>query len=291
MKYLVRALSCIVLLSSFGVLAQKEETRSSISFEHLHINVKDKEATAKWYIENIDLEELPTSNLDVSYVTDKDSNFKLELSSYTGFKNTYEDIEVSDFHLAFEGHKSIKSISDKALSNGGKQLGDLYTNKIGDYVLNLKDINGFNLQLIHRVNAFYSQPEKSVIRFEHFAFNTEDQKIAALWYVEFMDLLIPWSKDIIKDKNNLRTYRVPYIGDMDRNMTFELFSKDVPRSLMNLTHKVIHIAFKVSDIAIVSERMVYGGAKKVNELKDKTGSLIQVDLYDPQGTPIRLLVK
>lgn len=46
------------------------------------------------------------------------------------------------------------------LANGGVQEGELYTNQIGDYVMNVRDPNGFTSQLIHRVNPFFEACEK-----------------------------------------------------------------------------------------------------------------------------------
>ncbi|WP_111708214.1 VOC family protein [Lutibacter citreus] len=285
--FLLSLLFIFLLNITFAQNIKKELV--PITFEHLRINVADKVATAKWYVNNVGLEIIASDNSEVIYVADKDHNFMLELSSDKSLRINYDDINLNAFHLAFEGHSSINEISTKMLSNGAKQEEDLYTNKIGDYVLNLRDPNGFPLQLIHRVNPFFAQPVKSNIRFEHFAFNVADQKIASLWYVEFMDLKIPWSKDIVKEKNNLRTYRVPYIGDKNMNMTFELFGKDVVKSLAKQSHNIIHIAFNSENPEELAKRMVYGGAVKVGETRFNKNGAIIIDLYDPQGTPIRLI--
>jgi catechol 2,3-dioxygenase-like lactoylglutathione lyase family enzyme len=261
---------------------------SEVRFEHIRINVPDKEATARWYVENVGLEIIPTSDDRYAYVADKDHNFMLELSSIAGIRNSYHDINIDGFHLAFEGQKSIKDVADKMLANGGVEDGVLYTNLIGDYVRNVRDVNGFVSQLIHRVNPFFKKPVKSLIRFEHFAFNTPDQKIAALWYVEFMELAIPWSKDIDKATLN-RNYRIPYVGDAQNNMSMELMGKELECSLANQAHDVIHVAFLADDPEKLAERLMYGGATKVGETrKDKNGDII-IDLYDPHKMPIRLI--
>lgn len=282
-------LSFIVLLIPFITSSQNLNVNlSEVRFEHIRINVPDKEATAKWYVENVGLEIIPTSDDRYVYVADKDHNFMLELSSIAGIKNTYHDIHIDGFHLAFEGQKSIQGVAEKMLANGGVQEGELYTNKIGDYVMNVRDPNGFVSQLIHRVNPFFSKPIKSVTRFEHFAFNTPDQKIAALWFIEFMDLIVPWSKDI--DKSNLyRNYRVPYVGDAQNNMSMELFGKEMECSLSNQPHDVIHLAFLTDEPEKLAERLIYGGATIIGEpRKEKNGDII-IDMYDPYKMPIRLI--
>jgi catechol-2,3-dioxygenase len=290
-KILKHSILLVLIIVPAMVFAQNEkEVLAPVKFEHLRINVADKEATAKWYVDNVGLEIIPSNNKDVVYVADKDHNFMLELSSIPGLKNTYSDIHIDGFHIAFEGHKSIQGVAEKMLANGGIQEGALYTNLIGDYVMNVRDPNGFTSQLIHRVNPFFSKPVKSTIRFEHFAFNTPDQKTAALWYVEFLDMVIPWSKDIDTTKNNYRNYRVPYVGDKGNNMSLELFGKaDVEKSLSNQPHEVIHLAFLTEDPEKLAKRLIYGGAKIVGETKVSKNGEVIIDMYDPNNIPIRLI--
>lgn len=274
------------------MLFSQNENKSlfAVQFEHIRINVADKEATAKWYVENVGLQIIPTNNRSVIYVADKDHNFMIELSSIPNLKNEYFDIHIDAFHLAFEGHKTIQAVVEKMLANGGLQEGKLYTNKIGDYVMNVRDPNGFNTQLLHRVNPFYSKPVKSTIRFEHFAFNTSDQKSTALWYVEFVNMRIPWSKDIDTLNNNFRNYRVPYVGDAGRNMSFELFGKkEVDITFAKMKHEECHIAFLTNEPEKLAQRMVYGGAKIIGSLKKESNGDVIIDLLDPSNFPIRLI--
>ena len=285
---LIQFLTVLLLLPLISFSQNIKEKLTEIQFEHLRLNVPDKEATAKWYVENVGLEIISSPYDEFVYVADKDHNFMLELSEIEGIKNTYHDIHIDSYHLAFEGHKTIQQVAEKMLANGGLQEGELYTNLVGDYVMNVRDINGFTSQLIHRVNPFFKQPLKNTIRFEHFAFNTPDQRVAALWYVEFMDLGLPWSKDIDKTNFN-RNYRVPYVGDKQINMTLELFAKDIPQSLANESHEVIHIAFLTEEPEKLAERLIYGGAVQVGDKRiEKNGDVI-IDMYDPNKIPIRLI--
>lgn len=273
------------------VFAQnKKEILSPVKFEHLRINVADKEATAKWYVENVGLEIIPSKNKEVVYVADKDHNFMIQLSSIPNIRNTYFDIHIDAFHMAFEGQKTIEAVAEKMLANGGTQEGKLYRNLIGDFVNNVRDPNGFTSQLIYRVNPFFAKPVKSTIRFEHFAYNTPDQKTSALWMVEFMDLNIPWSKDIDTTKNNYRNYRVPYVGDAARSMSLELFGKkEVDMTFAKVIHQECHIAFLTNDPEKLAKRMVYGGSKIVSDVQKCANGDIIVDLVDPSNFPIRLI--
>jgi catechol-2,3-dioxygenase len=291
---MMNKLQCVIpflFLLLIPLIASSQNLKVSLSevrFEHIRINVSDKEATAKWYVENVGLEIIPTRDNRYIYVADKDHNFMLELSSIAGVRNSYHDINIDGFHLAFEGQESIKEVAEKMLASGGVEDGVLYTNLIGDYVRNVRDLNGFVSQLIHRVNPFFTKPVKSLIRFEHFAFNTPDQKTAALWYVEFMGLDIPWSKDIDKATLN-RNYRIPYVGDAHNTMSMELMSKELDCSLSNQPHDVIHIAFMTDAPEKLAERLVYGGATKVKETREDNSGDIIIDMYDPYKMPIRLI--
>jgi catechol 2,3-dioxygenase-like lactoylglutathione lyase family enzyme len=292
MKTLFQSVLICLVCGPLFLFAQKnqKEALSPVQLEHLRINVKDKDATAKWYVENLGLEIIPTKSKEFVYVADKDHNFMIELSSIPNLKTTYFDIHFDSFHIAFEGHKTIKAVSEKMLANGGKQEGLLYTNKIGDYVMNIRDPNGFNTQLLHRVNPFYSKPVKSTIRFEHFAFNTSDQKTTALWYTEFMDLKIPWSKDIDTLNNRYHNYRVPYVGDAGRNMSFELFGKaEIENTFGKMKHEECHLAFLSDDPEKLAKFMVYGGAKRAGVTRTESNGDIIIDMYDPSNCPIRLI--
>lgn len=291
MKSLTQSILIVLFLVPVILFAQNQkEVLSTVKFEHLRINVADKAATAKWYVDNVGLEIIPSKNKEVIYVADKDHNFMLELSQIPNLKNNYFDIHIDAFHMAFEGQKSIEAAAEKMLANGGTQEGKLYRNLIGDFVNNVRDPNGFTSQLIYRVNQFFPKPVKSPIRFEHFAYNTPDQKIAALWYVEFMDLNIPWSKDIDTTKNNYRNYRVPYVGDAARSMSLELFGKkEVDMTFAKMNHQECHIAFLTNDPEKLAKRMVYGGAKIVGDVQKCANGDIIVDLVDPSNFPIRLI--
>lgn len=267
-----------------------KEKLPPVLFEHLRLNVADKEATAKWYVENVGLEVIPTENKDVVYVADKDHHFMFEFSSIPGLKTNYADIHIDAFHAAFEGHKTIEAVGERMLKHGATQLGEIYRNKVGDYVLNFKDINGLNAQLLHRVDPFYPKPVKSTIRFEHFAFNTPDQMQSALWYVEFMDLTIPWSKDIEKTNNMYRNFRVPYVGDVGQRMSIELFGKkELGCAFYNLPHEVIHLGFTTDEPEKLAKRIIFGGGRQVGEKRTEANGDVVVDVYDPRGAPFRLI--
>jgi hypothetical protein len=280
----------VLIMPALACAQNAKEALSPVRFEHLRINVADKEATAAWYVDNVGLEIIPSNQGDVVYVADKDRNFMLELSSIPHLRNTYFDIPIDAFHLAFEGHKTIEAVAEKMLTNKGVQEGALYRNSIGDYVMNVRDINGFTSQLIHRVNPYFPKPVKSTIRFEHFAFNTPDQAIAALWYVEFMELQIPWSKDIDAAKNNYRNYRVPYVGDSGKYMSLELFGKkDVDMTFAKMTHPECHMAYATNDPEKLAKRMVYGGARITGDVQKSSSGDVLIDLVDPYQFPVRLI--
>ena len=289
-KQLMRLWGLLTLLPVLAGAQNIKEDLAPLRLELVRVNVADAAATARWYVTNADLELLPGAPAGLVYVADKDHNFMIEFSEVPGLRTNYADIPVDGFHLAFEGHKTIEAVAEKMLAHGARPEGEIYRNKIGDYVLNVRDPNGLTFQLLHRVNPFYSKPLKSTLRFEHFAFNTPDQKRTALWYVEFMGLTIPWSKDIEVTNSYFRNYRVPYVGDHGRNMSLELFGKtDVQMSFAQVNHEVCHLGFTTGDPEKWAKQMVYGGARQVGPPRAQANGDVVVDLFDPSNFPVRLI--
>jgi len=97
-------------------------------------------------------------------------------------------------------------------------------------------------------------------------------------------------KDIDTTKNNLRNYRVPYLGDAARSMSLELFGKkEVDMTFAKMSHQECHIAFTTDDPEKLAERMVYGGAKIIGGVQKSLNGDIIIDLADPSNFPIRLI--
>jgi catechol 2,3-dioxygenase-like lactoylglutathione lyase family enzyme len=290
LKRCARLLGMLALLPVTAGAQNIKEDLAPLRLEHVRLNVADAAATARWYAEHADLEILPGAPAGLFYVADKDHNFMIEFSAIPGLKTNYADVPVDGFHLAFEGHKTIEAVAERLLAHGARPEGEIYRNKIGDYVLNVRDPNGVTFQLLHRVNPFFSKPVKSNLRFEHFAFNTPDQKRTALWYVEFMGLAIPWSKDIEVTNSYFRNYRVPYVGDHGRNMSLELFGKpEVEMTFGKMNHEVCHLAFTTDAPEKWAKQMVYGGARQVGPARIEANGDMVVDLFDPSNFPIRLI--
>jgi glyoxylase I family protein len=291
MKLAVNLFLSIFLLNPFLLMSQNiKEGFSPVKFEHLRLNVADKDSTARWYVENADLEIIPSDNKEVVCVADKDHNFMFEFTSLAGKRNEYSDIKADEFHIAFEGTNDINRIASKMLAAGGKQDGPVTIGKNGEYLINLRDPNGCVIQLMHRADPFYSPPLKSILRFEHLAFNTPNFMTSSLWFIEFIDLVIPWSKDNDSTKNNLRNYRVVFIGDTKRKMSLELFWKESFTCYFSkVNHDECHLAFVCDNPEKIAKRMVYGGAKQIGPVRtEKNGDLI-IDLVDPRSFPIRLI--
>src|SRR5882757_9155759 len=91
------------------------------------------------------------------------------------------------------------------------------------------------------------------------------QKDAALWYVEFMGLTIPWSKDPADSTRAVSNYRIPYVGDPGRNMAMEFLTTGPERDYTKLGFGVSYIAFEVKDAAALAKNMIRGGAKQIGE--------------------------
>lgn len=267
-----------------------KEAQSPVGINHLRVNVADKDATARWYVDTLELEIIPSSNPDVVCVADKDHYFYLEFSSIPGIRTTYSDIHLDAFHIAFEGGKNIEEIGERMLANGATQEGEIFRNLIGDYVLNSRDPNGLSVQLIRRINNFYPKAVKAPLRFEHVGLNVANQMIASLWLIEFVDMTIPWSKDIDTKANNFRNYRVPYVGDKAGKMSIELYDKKgVDYSYASFKHEEAHIAFSSDEPERLAKQMVYGGAQQLSPMRTEPNGDQVIDLVDPRNFPFRLV--
>jgi hypothetical protein len=118
-----------------------------------------------------------------------------------------------------------------------------------------------------------------------------DQKDAALWYVEFMGLTIPWSKDPADSTRAVSSYRVPYVGDPGRNMSMEFLTTGPARDYTKLGFGVSYIAFEVKDAATLAKKMINGGAKQVGDIhRDNAGNLM-IRLRCPWGNMVVLIQK
>lgn len=290
MKNLVVLVLGLILASTSAIAQNAKERLSPVGFEHVRVNVADKQAIARWYVDTMGLEIVPSSNKDVVYVADKDRNFMFEFSSIPNRRVTYADLPVDGFHVAFDGDKTIEKIAEKMLGSGATADGAVSRNAIGDYVFNVRDPNGLVIQLISRVLPFYEKPAKSPIRFEHIGLNVPGQLVSALWFVEFMDLQLPWSKDMDEKANNFRNYRVPYVGDAARKMSMELYDKkSIDYSYAKLSHEESHLAFSTQDPERLAKRMAYGGARQVSPLRTEPNGDQVIDLLDPRNFPVRLI--
>jgi uncharacterized glyoxalase superfamily protein PhnB len=276
-----RYLLLIFVLIATSAIAQ------DIKLKYLALNVPDKMEAAQWYHNTLGFNIIKEDN--EVYVSDAGNNFCIKFFSDPAQKNNYADLSFDACHIAVESD-SLRYWEQKILKAGGKYNTPPRHNLIGDAVVDMRDPRGIPLQLIYRVRPYYT-PISGSLRFEHLALNMTQQKDAALWYVEFMGLTIPWSKDPADSTRAVSNYRIPYVGDPGRNMAMEFLSTGTERAYTQLGFGVSYIAFEVKDAPTLAKKMIRGGAKQVGELeKDKAGNLI-TRLRCPWGNMIALVEK
>jgi predicted enzyme related to lactoylglutathione lyase len=298
--FLMAALSAAITVT--GYTAEKLEQTANeklmnsaksyqnpIRFEHLGLNCVNQIETADWYMKYMGLVELwQKDNRRVIYIGDADGNFSLELYTKEA-KDKLSNLNTDAFHIAFEGN-DIEALSKKMIEGGSIQIGKTSVSAIGDVVIDIADPWGNKLQLIHRKEPFFTKPVKSSLRFEHIGLNVENQMVTALWYSEFMGLVIPFSKDPT-GPNKSSNYRAPYVGDPSGHMSLELYSK--PKTAVGnygaLDTTASHLAFAVNDAATVAAKMVKGGATQLATPNVNTVGDVVIDLRDPWGVNIQLV--
>ncbi len=256
-----------------------------IKMKYLALNVPDKMATAQWYHNTLGFKIIKEGN--EVYVSDADDHFRIKFFSDPSQKNNYSDMSVDAWHIALESD-NMNYWEQKILNAGGKYNTPPRHNLVGDAVADLRDPQGIMIQLVQRVRPFYSR-KHGVLRFEHLALNMTNNKEAALWYVEFMGLTIPWSKDPADSVRAVSNYRIPYVGDPGRNMSMEFLTTGTGRDYTKLGFEVSYIAFGVKDARATAKKMIYGGAKQIGEpQRDNKGNLT-IKLRCPWGNMLELI--
>ena len=273
----------ILLLFTFfslSVLAQ-----DNIKFQYWALNVPDKAAAAQWYKNTLGFNIINEGN--DTYVSDAGNNFRIKFFSDPTQKNNYKDLSFDACHIALESD-SMRYWSQKILKAGGTYNTQPRLNAIGDAVIDMRDPNGVMIQLIYRVRPYYTHTAGS-LRFEHLALNMSNNKDAALWYVEFMGMTIPWSKDPADSTRTVSNYRIPYVGDPGRKMAMEFLTTGNERDYTKLGFGVSYITFEVKDAHTLAKNMVRGGAKQIGDpQKNSTGSLV-IRMRCPWGNMLELV--
>jgi catechol 2,3-dioxygenase-like lactoylglutathione lyase family enzyme len=268
----------ILAICSCSAIAQ------DIKLKYIALNVPDKMAAAEWYHNTLGFTIIKENNK--IYVSDAGGHFRINFFSDPSQKNSYSDVSYDACHIALEC-SDLAFWEQTILSAGGKYNTPPRHNLIGDAVIDVRDPNGIMIQLVHRLHPFYSYtPGK--LRFEHLALNMTGQKDAALWYVEFMGLTIPWSKDPADSTRAVSTYRIPYVGDPGNNMSMEFLSTGAERDYTKLGFNVSYIVFEVKDARALAKRMAYGGAKQVGEAEKDSAGNLTIRLRCPWGNMLEL---
>ncbi len=260
-------------------------TAQYIKFKYLALNVPNKMAAAQWYKNTLGFK-IITNNKDV-YVSDAGNNFRIKFLADPTQKSNYKDVSFDACHIALESD-SMHYWSQRILKAGGSYNTPPRLNAIGDAVIDMRDPNGFMIQLIYRVHPYYTHTPGS-LRFEHLALNMSNNKDAALWYVEFMGLTIPWSKDPADSTRAVSNYRIPYVGDPGHNMAMEFLTTGDTRPYTQLGFGVSYIAFEVSNARKLAKNMIRGGAKQVGDIQKNSNGDIAICMRCPWGNMIQLI--
>jgi catechol 2,3-dioxygenase-like lactoylglutathione lyase family enzyme len=223
----MKRLSLLLLITAVFTVSIKAQ---NIRMRYLALNVPDKAASATWYQTALGLRIIKQGN-DI-FVSDAKDNFRIKFFSDPSQKNNYADQSVDAWHLALEGD-NLNYWEQRIVKAGGKFNTPARISPTGDEVADMRDPNGILIQLVHRLKPFYSYTSGQ-LRFEHLALNMTDQKDVALWYVEFMGLTIPWSKDPADSTHAVSSYRIPYVGDPGRNMSMEFLTTGPVRDYTKL---------------------------------------------------------
>ncbi|MDB4926001.1 VOC family protein [Mucilaginibacter sp.] len=269
----------LFILTTTSAIAQ------DIKFKYLALNVPDKMEAAQWWHNTLNFNIIKEAN--EVYVSDAGNNFRIKFFSDPLQKNNYSDVSFDACHIALESD-NLSYWEQKILKAGGKYNTPPRHNLIGDAVVDMRDPHGIMIQLIYRVHPYYTH-KSGTLRFEHLALNMTQQKDAALWYVEFMGLTIPWSKDPADSTRAVSTYRIPYVGDPGRNMAMEFLSTGPERDYTKLGFGVSYIAFEVKDATTLAKKMISGGAKQISNTEKDANKTLVIKIRCPWGNMLELI--
>jgi catechol 2,3-dioxygenase-like lactoylglutathione lyase family enzyme len=120
------------------------------------------------------------------------------------------------------------------------------------------------------------------MKFEHFALNVRDARVAAKWYVDHLGLRIARSRP-----DEPYTH---FLADDTGRVIFELYSN--PAAVVPdyaTTHPLcFHIAFTAAEPHATQSRLIAAGASAAYEETLPDGSLL-VMVRDPWGVPLQLV--
>ena len=122
-------------------------------FEHLAINVQDKDQVAQWYKDHLGAQvarEVPGTMI---FLKDDRGTVFLELFSNSSAPvQNWAEVHYLTFHLAFEAEDPRAKA--EYLMNHGATLAEAFREAGGDQLIMLRDPFGIPLQLVKRTTPF-----------------------------------------------------------------------------------------------------------------------------------------
>lgn len=124
------------------------------TFEHLALNVKDKERAERWYTTNLNLKAVVSIPGDKSFLADPTGRVCLEIYQK-------DEADILDFdayhpltlHLAF--HVRDVEAAAENLLNAGATVEEAMKEVDGDQLMMLRDPFGVAIQLVHRKRPMF----------------------------------------------------------------------------------------------------------------------------------------
>ena len=119
------------------------------TFEHLAINVPDRDAAERWYVENLNLRVVRSVPGAMSFLADASGRVVLELYANDSVaRMDFSSLHYLTLHLAFAVHDIRAAAAD--LTAAGAAVVDDYRVAGDDELMMLRDPFGVYIQLVHR---------------------------------------------------------------------------------------------------------------------------------------------
>ncbi|MCS7055100.1 MAG: VOC family protein [Thermoflexales bacterium] len=129
----------------------------SIRFEHIAINVTDAPKVVEWYVKNLDLVVVRSTNEPpyMTFVSDQGRNMMFEFYQQPVGVADYASLHPVTFHIAF-AVDDIEATRSRLIAAGATPEGEITTTAAGDRLCFLRDPWGVTLQLVMRARPMLS---------------------------------------------------------------------------------------------------------------------------------------
>jgi glyoxylase I family protein len=146
------ALGALMISGCCGNKCPFKSANKGIRFEHIALNVKEPDAVAKWYRDNMGMKIVRSDGKTGGrrFVSDAGGNMMLEFYYYEKAESSnWAAVDNHTLHIAF-AVDDVQAVHDKLIAAGAKTDWPIETTPDGDVITIVRDPWGISIQLLKR---------------------------------------------------------------------------------------------------------------------------------------------